>query len=454
MLYLIIILHAAFMLRKNMLFCTTPAFVMGILLLNLRPMVDKLFATHHFSAPTIVLIGTIDLITWIPECIVLAISYAIQYQSSRENSNNPDQVFHYLFGGILIMLCMIVPILSILSFYPVFFLRLVTKNTPITSTTLTFFQLRLFSCFLQCCIFCFRGFYAAHRNNRLFFSVIATSLLTHTLLTNLLLNGTVWLAPLGIQGLGLSHCFSTLLGLSIYLEQFSNNIEFRQINLPPSTIYFSLLRMSIPLSIHGLVDHIGTTLIFFCTEYFFGLVPLASLHLISSIQGIYPGAGFGLTALTEVTKAHATSPKKGQQTGRSILLAGISILGSIGIFTSILAPKILQIAIPHNPALQATTIWPLQIMLASLGIHVGCQIMLKTLQAIDQTIASVSINLLFVYGFRTPLLLMLSYFSSTSLATVLLILTSEKLFKFSVMLLYWHKSSQTPNTSFVSTYTT
>jgi Na+-driven multidrug efflux pump len=338
------------------------------------------------------------------------------------------------------MLAVLVPILTLLSLHPAFFLRLISKDTPISPASLSFFRLRLIGCLLQCFIFCFRGFYAAHRNNRIFFSVIATSITTHALLTNLLLSGTPWFAPLGIQGLGLSHCLSTFLGLAIYLEQFSHNITVSQISLPTRPVYFSLLKMAIPLSIHGIVDHYGTMLIFTRTGHFFGLLPLAGLHLISSIQGISPGAGFGLTALTEVTKAHAHSPEKSQRTGWAILLAGIGTLGGLGLFASFMTSKILQIVAPGNIDLQTATTLPLQIMLASLGLHVGCQIILKMLQAVDRTIPSVSINLLFVYGFRTPLLFMLGYFSSASLATVLLILTSEKLLKLSAMLLYWQKT--------------
>ena len=59
----------------------------------------------------------------------------------------------------------------------------------------------------------------------------------------------------------------------------------------------------------------------------------------------------------------------------------------------LLSDQILQLAAPGKLALQQSTRLPLQIMLASLGLHVGCQVVLKILQAIDQTVASVSINL-------------------------------------------------------------
>ena len=425
--------------RKKNLFFTTPAFVAGILLLNLRPMIDKLFATHHFSSAEIVLMGTVNLITFIPECMVLSTSYAIQSLSSQTEEHR--KTFHYLAAGLGITLCILLPVLCSMSLFPTFFLKLVSSSSPSDSASISFFRFRLLGCFFQCLIFCLRGFYAAHRNNRIFFSVIAISLIIHTLLNLVLFSGHGWLPQIGIQGMGLSYGIAMLFGLSIYTEQLLRDMATISFTLPTRTAYYKLLRLSIPLTLHGIIDHIGTTLIFFCTGRFYGLLPLASLHLVSSIQGISPGAGFGLTALTEVTKANTKTAFHAKKIGWTILLAGAAILGSVGIFASLFSSQILELAAPGKLALQQSTRLPLQIMLTSLGLHVGCQVVLKILQAIDQTVASVSINLAFIYGFRIPLLFSLGYMTGGSVVTVSLILVVEKILKLSAMIIYWHRKS-------------
>ncbi len=433
----VILLSASHLMKRLSVFYTTPAFVAGILLLNLRPFVDKLFATHYFNSSEIVLTGTVNLITFIPECMVLSVSYAIQSLTSRHLDRQDGT--GYLLSGLMLALVTMIPLLCYMCFNPVFFLRLVAENVPTDVQSLAFFRLRMVGCLFQCLIFCLRGFYSAYRNNRIFFSVIALSLIIHCLCNQLFLSGSWLIAPLGIQGMGLSYCIAMLFGLAIYTEQFLNDAQSLSVFRPRLRQYYQLLRFCLPLTFHGIIDHIGTTLIFTCTGNHFGLLPLASLHLVSSIQGISPGAGFGLTALTEVSRTYAKNSRLARRRGEFILLTGSAILGLFGLIMSTFAAPVLKLMVPDNLALQQASLLPLQLTMFSLFLHVGCQIVLKILQAIDQTVASVTINLSFIYGFRVPLLLCLGSIPNASIQTVLLILIAEKCLKLSAMVIYWRR---------------
>ena len=421
--------------KHNNLFYTTPAFVAGILLLNLRPMVDKIFASQYLSDTDIVLMGTVNLIIWIPECLVLSISYAIQSLTAR--ADEKSGMFRYLLAGLMLMMMALTPILITLFCFPAFFLKYIAVSSPTDVHSLTFFRLRLVGCFLQCVIFCLRGFYAAYRNNRIFFTVIAVSLLVHVSAAHFMLSGPPWLPSLGIRSMGLSYCIAMAFGLGIYCEQWIKQLRRRLPSLPSYTSYYELLRISAPLTAHALIDHIGTTLIYTTTSQFYGALPLASLHLASSIIGVSPGAGFGLTALTEVSKASKKPSVSVLSVGNSILLFGSISLGLLGLVGSLYTPAILKLIAPYKLQLQNATIEPMQVLLASLCLHVACQIILKMLQAIDQTIMSVTINLSFVYGFRVPLLFLVGKMAGTSVFTVTMILACEKALKLLVMVAFW-----------------
>ena len=408
---------------------------MGILLLNLRPLVDKLFATSYFSAAEIVLMGTVNLITFVPECIVLATSYAIQTLTAR-HIDDADNI-QYFFCGATLTVVLIVPLLLIMALFPTQILHFVAPDAPTHTSALLFFRLRLVGCFFQCLMFCLRGLYAAHRNNRIFFTVIALSLLLHCLCNQFFLTGHWFIGRLGIHGLGLSYCIAMLFGLGIYLDQFLHDVRVSQFKLPSWRRCQQLLRLSLPLTVHSVIDHIGTTLIFSCTGRSFGMTPLASLHLISSVQGISPGAGFGLTALTEVARAYGTNPRLARQRGEYILFIGAGLIGFIGCIVSYHTESLLAFMAPGNLVLQSETILPMQIMLLTLALHVGCQIVLKILQAVDQTVVSVSLNLAFIYGFRVPLLFAMGTISGASVVTVSLILCTEKFLKLTAMFMYW-----------------
>jgi Na+-driven multidrug efflux pump len=331
----------------------------------------------------------------------------------------------------------LIPILVTLFCFPAFFLKYIATSTPTDPHSLTFFRLRLIGCFLQCVIFCLRGFYAAHRNNRIFFTVIATSLLIHVAAARFMLSGHAWLAPLGICSMGLSYCIAMAFGLGIYCEQWLKQLRLYPTSLPARETYYELLRISFPLTAHGIIDHIGTTLIYTTTSQFYGALPLASLHLASSIMGVAPGAGFALTALTEVSKATKNHSASVLHVGNKILLFGSVFLGISGLLGSIYTPTILQLIAPEKLQLQNATLAPMQLLLSSLCLHTGCQIILKMLQAIDHTTMSVTINLSFVYGFRIPLLFMIGNATGTSVFTVIIILVCEKMLKLLALTTYW-----------------
>ena len=423
------------MLSNQKIFFTTPSFVAGIFFLNLRPLINKLFVTQYFSSSEIVLLGTVSLILFIPECLVLSISYSIQSLTSRFSEKAYN--FDFLFSGFLTTMLMMIPILIIIGLYPAFFLRLVSQKAPIDPASLNFFILSLIASFFQCLIFCLRGFYSAYRNNQIFFSVIIISLVIDSLLNQIFLSGIGLFSPMTIEGMGLSYCIATFFALIIYLDQFFKDMRILNPTLPKSSRHTQLLKRAIPLSIHGIFDHIGTTFIFSCVSSNFGLIPLASLHLISSMQGISPGAGFGLTALTEVSKAHTKSASLSLRVGERILSSGCFLLGLIGFLVCLNTKMILSVVAPYDPQLQSCAFHLMKLSFGGLFLHVGCQIMLKILQAIDKTVQSISINLGFIYFFRIPLLICIPMISNASIKTVMLVLLSEKLLKLLAMFVYW-----------------
>ena len=294
--------------------------------------------------------GTANLITFIPECIVLATSYAIQTLTARYIDDKDN--IQYFLSGLMVTGVLVVPILVLLGLFPVSFIKFVSRDAPTHASALLFFRLRLVGCAFQCLIFCLRGYYSAYRNNP-YSSRLLHSLWLRTVCVTVCLQNTWFIGNLGIYGLGLSYCISMAFGLAIYCDQFLHDMTPSSVVLPGRRRYTQLLRFSMPLTAHSVVDHIGTTFIFSCTGHYFGMLPLASLHLLSSIQGISPGAGFGLTVLTEVSRAYGDNPRLARRRGETILFVGSGLIGLIGCLPQHKHPVASSLTASGNQALQA-----------------------------------------------------------------------------------------------------
>ena len=80
---------------------------------------------------------------------------------------------------------------------------------------------------------------------------------------------------------------------------------------------------------------------------------------------------------------------------------------------------------------------PLELCLLTVGLHVACQIAIKSLHAIGAPGYATTINLLGIYGFRIPAIILLCQAPKTTLTHFILILIIEKLLRFVGMYIFW-----------------
>ena len=391
------------------------------------------------------MVGTVGLLGYIPETLVACVSYAVQNLSARRDTDRHHYDASSLTNGFFIALLAFLPISLLMAFFPAYPLSLVSQDIPISPTVLLFFRLYLLGLVFKSCILCLRGFYAARKSNTLFFVVIAL-----TVLTNFLCNALFLLTPFSIFSdpllhLGLSHCLAMIVGLLVYAFHILRDIKRNRLRANQRMLCiktcFQLLQFSLPLSIHNLLDHFGTMQIFMLTEQALGLSGLASMHLLSGVLYLFPGMGFGLTALTYVSQAMGKNkPDYARYYGDIILLYGCLFLGAIGVVLCLFSSTILTL-LTHDPQLISQTKQPLQILFLSVSLHAACQISMKCLQALNLVSTSVTINLCAVYGFRLPAMLYITFLDHPSLLHFQAILCLERLIKLSLFQYWWRANT-------------
>ncbi len=430
-------------LKKNLFYqpdvlLSTGSFILGTLILNIN--VNTFFASQ-LSPEALAVVGTVGLLGYIPETLVACASYAIQNLSARRDANACHYDISSLTNGLFLALLTFLPISFVMACFPAFTLSLVSQDIVVTPTVVLFFRLFLLGLVFKSCILCLRGFYASRKSNTLFFTVIAC-----TVFTNFVCNIVFLLTPLTVFSdpllhIGLSHCLAMIVGLLLYFSQVMQDIQNKLLRAKNPIFClktcFQLLQFTLPLSIHNLLDHAGTMQIFIFTEKALGLTALASMHLLSGILYLFPGMGFGLTALTYVSMAMGKKkPDYARYYGDTILLHGCLFLGSIGFVMAMFAPSILT-WLTNDPQLISQAQLPLQLLFLSVPLHAACQISMKCLQALNLVSTSVTINLCVVYGFRLPAMVFITFLDSPSLVHFQAVLCLERLIKLTLFQYWW-----------------
>lgn len=424
--------------RVFFLIKTTAPFVLGILLLNLSPFLNACFLVP-LGAKDLSVLGTVNMLLFFPETIVYAISYSIQSLSAQSESEG--EVYSNLFHGTLIAFILILPICyGLYITLPLLFEALI-PSVRFSDVSKTALFLLLLAFFAKCIILLLRGFYASKKHNHLFFMVIAVSTVVQFLLNSLLIHGFGPVRTMGFLGLAWAELLAKLVGLLIYTFCLYTDYilcppSLRVLQLNPRIVR-RLIAQSTPLAIYGILDHYGTLILFNYAQYALTLTQVACLHLSMSVLGCFPGMGFALCSLTMISRS--LSRKKShlaKHTGNLMLLLGIGFMTLCGIVFACLLPYWIKYLL-HDSQMRSALFLPLELCLLTVGLHVACQIAIKSLHAIGAPGYATTINLLGIYGFRIPAIILLCQIPKTTLTHFVLILIIEKLLRFVGMYIFW-----------------
>ena len=417
------------------------SFILGTLILNIN--VSAFFASSLHSE-ALAVTGSVGLLTYIPETLILCVSYAIQNQSARNitPSISPLPPLSCLCNGLMIACAFLIPMTSLMLIFPTQSLSLISQDIPLNTTTILYFRIFIIGLLFKSFILCLRGFYAAQKSNLLFFFVIAVTVAANFLLNGFFLASPTLYAQLNFAAIGLSYCISMLLGFLVYLFQLVRDLNHH----PVQKLKWSfcrqtsatLLKFMLPLSLHNILDHFGTMQIFILTEKALGLTALASMHLLATLLYLFPGMGFGLTALTFVSQAYGKKDlSSARKSGNYILLLGSASMGFIGLILFYFTESILAWMTP-DLALRTYSTIPLQMLFLTVSLHVACQISMKCLQAIDKVKTSVSINLAVIYAVRLPAMAYVTSLDNPTMLHFQGILLLERVLKLTLFQFFWH----------------
>lgn len=431
--------------RHQTLAYSLMSFILGILILNVNV---SSFSAVSISTQALAVTGSVGLLAYIPETLILCISYAVQNYSARQplSDDCTTPSISGLANGLFIASLLLIPMIGFMFCFPLTTISFVSVDIPLSPITACYFRIFLIGLIFKSLILCLRGFYAAQKSNILFFFVIALTVIANFLLNWYFLHTPSIFHKLDFACIALGYSLAMLLGLLVYIAQLYFDFRNNLIQIPRHLLcrqtISNLLYFMLPLCAHNLLDHFGTMQIFVLTEKSLGVSALASMYLLATVLYLFPGMGFGLTALTFVSKEFGRGNLSHVRSiGNTILFIGVFSMGIVGLILSCFTEQILFWLTP-DALLRSFTYTALQMLFFTVPLHVACQITMKCLQAIDQVNTSVYINLSVIYFFRLPAMFYVSFLIAPTILHFQLILLFERLIKLFLFQVFWYRYTQ------------
>lgn len=254
------------------------------------------------GAPSLAAVGIASFVSFMAVASITGLSSAVQATAARRyGEGRMNELAYSLNGGILISICVGLPLTLVLWFACPWIYAALIDDPVVVSEGVPYLQARFLAIAFVGMNFSFRGFWSAtNRASR----YLRTLLLMHTI--NIFLNyclifGHFGFPELGTQGAGLGTTISVVIGCGIY-----HWIGFREArdqgfyqHLPNSEQLSSLLKLGIPSSIQQFLFAAGFTALFWIIGQI-GTAELAVANVLINITlvAVLPGLGLGLAAAT------------------------------------------------------------------------------------------------------------------------------------------------------------
>ena len=384
-------------------------------------------------------IGSTSLLLFFLESFVHAISYAVQVYSARETTTQSS--YTIVFHGLILSILFSIPVCVWMYFSAAELLLKFSAIPSLSAHHQTYLALQTCSFFCHSIILLFRGFFSGQRRNDLFFKVIFVLVSSQIILNLAFVSGYLGNLFHPLTSIGIADCLAKLFGLLYYAVCFWRGCQHDNALLPRFSLPL-LLKISFfvyPLYAFSVLDHYATISLYKLANGTLDTTGYQSLHIVFSVLGCLPGMGFGLAAISPVSfhfgqKQYARAY---DAILRFSLLGGLCML-SVSLLGILCMPTVITSFI-KDIDLASRAYTSMQIMLMTAGVHVACQVSMRSMQALDQTRLCTRINLIVVYACRLLLGAFWYFEYHIDIHHIFIALFIEKMLKLSWMQVYMYK---------------
>jgi MATE family multidrug resistance protein len=326
--------------------------------------------------------------------------------SRRKGEGNEDRMADPLNGGLLIAVCLGIPLSIAFFFAAPWFFPLIDGDPLTTQLAIDYFQMRIIAMTFVGMNFAFRGYWNGVDLPKVYLRTLVVMHVLNVLLNWMLIYGNLGMPVMGSTGAAVGTAISTAVGTLLYTAQglhLAKGSGFLQ-GLPTRAELKRMIRLALPTCLQQLFFAGGMTA-FIVIVGTIGLqakaaaAPLINLTLV----GILPGMAFGMACATLVGQALG----RGDREDASRWGWEVARLGSLVIFAmslpALIFPDLILRPFLADAATRALAIPTLQLIAGTLFIDAFGQVLMAALIGAGATGRVMFVVIFTQWGVALPL---------------------------------------------------
>lgn len=327
--------------------------------------------------------GLANFVNFMAVASIAGISTAVQTIAARRvGEGRTHETAVPLNGGLLIALCIGVPLSAVLIVAAPWIMHGLSNDPEVARLGTGYLQWRLVAVAAVGMNFSFRGYWTAIKKARLYMLTLIDMHILNIAFSYSLIHGLFGLPAMGINGAGLGTALSIIIGTGIYFWMAHRHADEGGFlhRLPTREEFRSLTRLGIPTAIQQFLFAGGFTALFWIVGRV-GTDELAVANVLVTITltVILPGIGFGIAATTLCSQSLGRNDvDDAQRWAWDVYKVGLWLFAPLAAVMIVFTDPILTLFV-REPHLVAIGHLPLQLVGISIVFDVLGLIMMQAL---------------------------------------------------------------------------
>ncbi len=368
----------------------------GMLSQNILNLVDTAMI-GVLGTPSLAAVGAGGLLTFFGISGFIGLGEGVQALTSRRlGEKRLSQLGIPLNAGLVLVLCVAIPLTALLYQLAPFFYQAISKDPQVQAIGVSYYRILVLGLTVNAMNFSFRGFWNGVGAPKSYMIILIVTHLCNIFLNWVLIFGNFGMPAMGEAGAAIATVSSLHLGFIMLVIYGSVKRAWQGYccRWPDNAVFRSLIKVSVPAAVR---------------QFFFGLGVVASVWIIGHLGteslaihnvlinlilvAILPGIGFGLAALTLVGKSLGEKdPESARAWGEDVMRIGTMALLILGVICFFLPNQILGVFI-HDPVTLNKGIAPFRLDCLTIWIEVLGLIVAQALTGAGSTAVVMRISL-------------------------------------------------------------
>ncbi|MCB9570320.1 MAG: MATE family efflux transporter [Myxococcales bacterium] len=344
----------------------------GMISQNILNLVDTAMV-GTLGAASLAAVGMASFATFMSQAFIMALGAGVQAMAARRlGEGRRDEMAVPLNGGLLLALCLGVPVAVLMWFLSPMIFDFLSSDPEVSAIGIPYWKARIFALVAVGMNFAFRGYWNGVNRSGLYLRTLLVMHAVNIFLNWVLIFGHLGMPALGATGAGIGTTCSLWIGTLYYIflgRRYAGEAGFLR-GIPSRETLRSMLRLSVPSGIQQLFFAAGMTALAWIVGKV-GTDELGAVNVLLNVTmvALLPGLGLGIVAASLVGQALGRGePDEARRWGWDVVQVGVILLGSLGLPMLLVPDAILAIFI-HEPHVIEVARMPLQISGATIAVE-------------------------------------------------------------------------------------